>query len=90
MTNQRLTHSFERDGRHATRKKARADGVDCDVVLAPFSGQSAREIDHCPLGGVVGQGVHAGRVTTQPGNRRQVDDAARLARDHVVLGDVLA
>ena len=80
---------LERADRHAAREKAGANRVHGDVVRAPFAGQRAREVDDRAFGRVVGNRLHAARVAAQAGNRRHIDDAARLARNHAVLGDVL-
>ena len=85
-----LAQGLERAHRHLAGEEAGADGVHSDVVLAPFGRQRAGEVDHRALGGVVGNGVHAAGVATQTGDGRHVDDAALLAGNHAVLGDVLA
>ena len=72
---------------HGRIHVAGADGIDVDVVAAPFRGQGAHEVHVGALAGVVGDGLHVGRVAGDAGDRREVDDAAlaaaiELPRDH--------
>ena len=85
-----LAHGLEGAHGHLAGEKAWTNGVDRDVVSPPFAAQGAREVDHCPLGCVVGHRGHFARVAAQAGNRRHVDDAANATRNHAVFGDVLA
>src|SRR3712207_8586521 len=41
-----LAQALQRALRHLAREEAGADGVDGDVVLAPFAAQGPGEIDH--------------------------------------------
>ena len=75
---------------HLAREEARADGVDGDVVLAPFGSRAPGEVDDRALGRVVGQRLHLRRVAAQAGDGGDVDDAAASGADHAALGDVLA
>ena len=75
---------------HLAREHPRRERIDVDVVLAPFAGERAREVDHRRLARVVGHHRHVGAVAGQPGDRRDVDDLALAARDHAVLADRLA
>ena len=85
-----LAQGLDQHGGHLGHEETGADGVDVDVVLAPFGGQCFGEPNHRRLRRVVGNGLHLGRVAVEPGDGRDVDDAARLARDHAGLGQVLA
>ena len=81
---------LERAGRHLAWEETRANGIDRDVVLAPFGAQCAGEVDHGALGGVVGNGVEAFGVAVEAGNGCNVDDASLAAGNHALFGDHLA
>ena len=85
-----MTQSINRALAELGGEKPRTDGVDCDVVLAPFGAQGPREVDGRTLGGVVGNGVHRRRVATQPGDGGDVDDAPTAPRNHALFGNGLA
>ena len=64
---------------HLVLDRARADGVDGNVVDAELARQALREADQSELGGALGR--HVG-VATHPVHRGDVDDPAAAARDH--------
>ena len=71
------------DVHHFGREHARADGVDGDAVFRPFLSQTAGEVGHSALGGIVDQDrIVMGCDLSVHGSG--VDDAAVMIFDHVL------
>ena len=88
---QRRHRLVEPECRHAARKHAGADAVDCDVERHQFARLQFRQVDAGRLGRAVAEGARAGRGQAavgacgdvgglDAGHAGDVDDAGRVVR----------